>query len=368
MSLLDKLTAPGPKRLLALDGGGIRGVLTLGFIERIEALLRERHQRPDLRLCEYFDLIGGTSTGSIIASALAIGMEAAEIKAFYLDIGQQVFGKRKWRKWEAFFDIRPLEEQLEKVFGDLTLGSEGLKTGLCIVTKRADTGSTWPLNNHPRSKFYDHNKDWLLREVIRASTAAPTFFVPEKIDISKSQVGAFVDGGVSMANNPSLQLLLMATLKGYGFRWPTGENQLLLTSLGTGGWERRDDVDTVAEGKLWHWAKQVPAMLMEDANWQNQLLLQSVSRTPTPWHIDGEIGDLTEDLLIPQPLLTYLRYDARLEADALQSMGLGHLVPALEALRDMSDAEHRFDLATIGEKVAAAQIAPEHFPPAFNLA
>ncbi len=72
MTLLERLTAGGPKRVLALDGGGIRGAITLGILEKIETLLRVQHGRPDLRLCEYFDLIGGTSTGSIIAVLLGI--------------------------------------------------------------------------------------------------------------------------------------------------------------------------------------------------------------------------------------------------------------------------------------------------------
>ena len=70
-----------PKRILALDGGGIRGALTLGYLKRIEEILRKQHDDdPDFRLCDYFDLIGGTSTGSIIASCLAIGMKVEEIK------------------------------------------------------------------------------------------------------------------------------------------------------------------------------------------------------------------------------------------------------------------------------------------------
>jgi uncharacterized protein len=68
--LLERLLAPGPKRVLALDGGGIRGILSLGFLARMEALLRGRHGRPGLVLADYFDLIGGTSTGSIIAAGL----------------------------------------------------------------------------------------------------------------------------------------------------------------------------------------------------------------------------------------------------------------------------------------------------------
>ena len=66
---------PGPKRILVLDGGGLRGILTLGFLGRIEQLLRERYSgEHGFRLCHYFDLIAGTSTGSIIAAGLAKGM------------------------------------------------------------------------------------------------------------------------------------------------------------------------------------------------------------------------------------------------------------------------------------------------------
>jgi len=63
-----------PKRVLALDGGGIRGVLTLEYLDVIETLLRQRTGRANLVLCDYFDLIGGTSTDSIIAAALACGL------------------------------------------------------------------------------------------------------------------------------------------------------------------------------------------------------------------------------------------------------------------------------------------------------
>ena len=79
--LHDRLTAPGQKRILSLDGGGIRGILTLGFLEHIEEMLAKENNDPDFRLCDYFDLIGGTSTGSIIASCLAIGMKASEVKS-----------------------------------------------------------------------------------------------------------------------------------------------------------------------------------------------------------------------------------------------------------------------------------------------
>ena len=244
----------------------------------------------------------------------------------------------------------------------------GSTSGLCIITKRADTGSTWPLTNHPGAKYYEQNSRIPPREALRASTAAPPYFVPQKLDVGPDETGAFVDGGVSMANNPTLQLFLVATLNGFPFRWPAGEDRLLIVSLGTGVWRRRDNVDDVAKAKLWDWATQVPSMLMEDANWQTQLLLQYLSRTQTPWPIDGEVGDLTSDLLTSAPALTYLRYNVWLEDHGLRELALTELVPRAESLREMSAGENRYDLATISEKAAERQVREGHFLSTFDLA
>jgi patatin-like phospholipase/acyl hydrolase len=77
------LFGPGPKRILALDGGGVRGIVALAFLERIERML-EQEAGHFVRLCDYFDLIGGTSTGAIIASGLALGFRVEQIREFYL--------------------------------------------------------------------------------------------------------------------------------------------------------------------------------------------------------------------------------------------------------------------------------------------
>ncbi len=367
MELIERLTSDGPKRILALDGGGVRGALTIGFLEELERTLRERHGRPSLTLCDYFDLIGGTSIGAIIAVGLAIGMEVAEIKYESLKMAGEVFSKRKWKRWQASFDVKPLEEHLARMCGDRTLADSSIRTGLCIVTKRVDTGSTWPLINHPHGKYFKENGQILLRDALRASAAAPVYFVPTKIEISPGQYGAFVDGGVSMANNPALQLLLLATLSGFPFGWRTGEDHLLLVSVGTGLSRQRYDVDNVVDGKAWNWATRIPSMLMDDANWQGQLLLQYLSRTETPWHFDDELGDLAADLMTSEAAFRYLRYDVWLEADTLEELGLSALVPHLESLRKMTAGEHRGDLFKIGQEAAKRQVLESHFPPAFDL-
>jgi uncharacterized protein len=366
MTLLERLKSSGPKRILALDGGGIRGTITLGFLERIEKILRERHARH-IKLCDYFDLIGGTSTGAIIAAALAIGMDVAEIKKLYLDMGGKIFGKRMVKRWQAYFDAKPLEKALEQTFGDLTLADAAIKTGLSITMKRADTGETWLFDNHPESTAYPYIKDYPLRHVIRASTAAPTYFVPEKFSFFNGEVGALVDGGVSMANNPAFHLFVYTTLKDSAYHWDLGEENMLVVSVGTGCWRRHSQPSTVLNHKLWNWASEVPAMLMEDASWQNQLMLQGLSNTPTPWDINGETSRMMRGLFGLEPCLSYLRYNVWLEPESLNDLGLPHLAEKVTHLREISAAENRFDLALIGEKAASKSVSENHFPTAFDL-
>lgn len=355
-----------PKRILALDGGGIRGALTLGFLERIEEIIREREGNPNLMLYEYFDLIGGTSTGAIIAAGLSIGMSASEIKDLYLDIGDKIFGvKRSWlldplKRYKAEFDFKPLEKALEEVFGNITIGSKDIKTGLCLITKRADTLSTWPIINHPGGKFFDKNKGMLLRKVVRASSAAPSYFTPQKLDVGNGEIGTFIDGGVSLSNNPSLQLFLIATLKEYPYKWEIGENKLSLLSIGTGTFTKRYDPDKISKKGLLGWAKMIPELFMEDANYLNQTMLQYLSTSPTPRKIDSQILDLKDDLITNQPALHYIRYNVMLEENELNSLGLNYPQEDIESLREMSDGNNKDKLYEIGSRAAKVQVNPEH--------
>ena len=219
-ALLERFDAKGPKKILTLEGGGIRGALTLGYLKKIETILKAKHpDKPDYRMSDYFDLIGGTSTGAIIATLLALGKSVDEITTLYMKLGDKIFKeKRNWwnpletMKWlKANYDYHGLQIELQNAVGaDTTLGSDKIKTGLCVVAKRADTNSIWPMINHPRGKFYDskdgRNKDLLLAKVVRASTAAPTYFAPQMMDVAEGQPAAFIDGGLSMANNPACLL------------------------------------------------------------------------------------------------------------------------------------------------------------------
>ena len=374
--LLERLTKPGPKRILTIDGGGIRGALAVGFIEKLELMLRQRYGKPDLRLCEYFDFIGGTSTGAIIASTLSLGLSAAEIKKYYLEVGSYIFGiKRKvnnlkdwkyiWRGQQ--YDYQPLEKTLKEAFNDIKIGDPQIKTGLCIVAKRADTQSTWPIINHPNGKFYPLNKDILLWQVVRASTAAPGFFRPEMMQVGNNEPAVFIDGGMSMFNNPAFLLFLIATLKGFPFQWQTGDDNLLLVSVGTGMFSTKRNIKKAYNRKVLGIFKDLPAIFLNDANKLNQTILQYISNSPTPLEIDGEMGYLDNDLLTPNPALHYLRYNVKLEKDALESFGLNYPANEIYNFRKIDNIASTSELAKIGEIVADKTVLPEHFPPHFDI-
>ena len=120
------LFSPGPKRILALDGGGIRGLISLGILSRIEETLAAESSDPhNFRLAHYFDLIAGTSTGSIIATALALGWSVRKVKALYEELGPTLFpptrtmGILKFRRKAS-----ELDRVLRSSLGDMTLDSE----------------------------------------------------------------------------------------------------------------------------------------------------------------------------------------------------------------------------------------------------
>ncbi|MEJ0024312.1 MAG: hypothetical protein WDN76_13615 [Alphaproteobacteria bacterium] len=187
-----------------------------------------------------------------MAAGLALGMSVAEVADLYRQLAPEVFPERGRNAGirKPRFDARQLEAVLARELGDVELGSSSLKTGLAIFTKRVDTGSSWTLTNNPRSKYWDAlnggvpNRNLMVRKLVQASTAAPTFFEECRMVLNAPSgeadaEGVFVDGAIAGLNNPSLQLLHVATLKGYGFEWFSGPDRLLMLSVGTGYWRPR---------------------------------------------------------------------------------------------------------------------------------
>lgn len=190
MSVIERIERPGQKKLLAIDGGGIRGVLALEILQKIEDTLRPKESGEQFRLSDYFDYIAGTSTGGIIAAGLAMGMSVAEILEFYQTSGAQMFVKaRLLERLRYKFDSEPLAQRLKDAFGAKTsFGSRDVRTLLLLVLRNATTDSPWPLSNNPYARYNDGkradcNLNFPLWQLVRASTAAPTYFPPEVIAV-----------------------------------------------------------------------------------------------------------------------------------------------------------------------------------------
>jgi len=250
-------------------------------------------------------------------------------------------------------------------------------TGLMIMCKRFDTGSPWVIHNHPKSRYYARtvgsshvpNSEYPLKQVVRASTAAPHYFEPEKIQVTEDFFGAFVDGGMSPHNNPALQLLMLATLDGYAWKWPIGEANLLIVSAGTGRTEMREKCDDVMRMPAASLAGRSLLNLMDDCSWLNQTVLQWIARSDTAWFVDSELRDLGNDSLGGKKWLTYQRYDLHFQSKWLKDkVQLDIADRDVEGLDAMDNPRNLTQLADLGNKAAVKQILPGHFPSAFDVA
>jgi len=410
------LFGPGPKRILALDGGGVRGAISVAFLEQIEGLFRRQHGEAT-RLCDHFDLIGGTSTGAVIAGALALGFSVGEVKDFYLKLAPQAFKRRLWHVpvLQAKFDARGLRQQIENVVADRTLDSADLKTGLVIVAKRVDTGSPWILSNNPRAPYWENgvdpdgtaflgNRHYSLATLVRASTAAPHYFDPEIIAIGPREPelpddvakpldrpwplrlifaaaerfitrrteglrpqthGLFVDGAVSPHGNPSLALLQMATLSPLGICWPLGPDRLTIVSIGTGTFRPRLAFTDLGFARFPRLALHAMTSLMTDAETMTLALMQWMGECPAPWPINSEVGTLARDAPFGGKMFRFLRYDVRLESDWIERE-LGQKISArdLARYRGMDDPAIVYEVYELARIAAARQFKPEHWLPA----
>lgn len=292
-----------PYRILALDGGGIRGVLTARLLERLDAavpgFLRDVH------------LFAGTSTGSIIAAGLAAGLPPGQIKGLYLEKGREIFDdsvlddiKDVGKLVGADYDIRNLLKVFHRVFGKGLLGSLGRR--VLIPAFQIDSGP----RSQPRrwkAKFF-HNfpgegsdAGQRIADVVARSCAGPTYFQTYQ---------GFVDGGL-VANNPSMAALSQTQDP----RIPAAERPPLesvsLLSLGTGQSHRRIDGDH--DWGIAQWAKPL-LPLMFDANldvadYQCAQFLGRRYLRQAPAFAEGVVVELDDFDKIPEMLALADRWD-----------------------------------------------------------
>lgn len=369
--LLEKLNdANRPKSILSLDGGGIRGILTLGILKRIESLARQKTGNPDLLLGDYYDLISGTSTGAIIACGLAIGKTVDELIRLYLGLGKEIFGQgmrykilnRSWTTFRAIFSENyssaNLEKYLHNTFREITLGDDQhIRCGLAVNCKRADTYSLWTVANHPDGKYYEANKHLKLWELCRASSAAPYFFKPKKLSLrtrkGKSFEATFIDGGVSLANNPAWQTFLVAATSTFGFKWKVGKDNILLTTIGTGNGLTKEDPDKLANLRAIMWSPKLSDLFMVDALEMNQIALEAFGHNAGSWFsVNRQFEDLNSLQLLEEEnkLFTFKRHNIWLTKEGLEDLSMSLDEEKIESLKQMDYHENMDELLKIGEK------------------
>lgn len=373
--LQQRYETPQKRKMLALDGGGIRGVLTLEILAEMEKQLRQKlNKGDDFVLGDYFDYIGGTSTGAIIAAGLSIGMSVQELLDFYVTKGKDMFDKNFiLKRWKALYESGPLLEMLKQTFGentDLMVRKGKYKSLLLVVTMNRSTDSPWPISNNPLAKYNDEslpdcNSKIKLFQLVRASTAAPVYFPPETIqwdphDPEKSFV--FVDGGVTPYNNPAFLMYRMATQSAYNLNWATGEDKLLIISVGTGSATSAGSYDNLLEA-----AKGLPNNLMYAMQVDQDINCRTIGRCTYGANIDLELRYMvpmdSEGNIVPLNSDTkrhflYARYNADLSRGGLDGIGLNDIDS--DHVREMDSVLYIDQLRKVGRKVAD-QISMDHF-------
>jgi uncharacterized protein len=368
--LEDRYKAKDQRKILALDGGGIRGVLTLEILLELEKQLKSALKKDDtFRLSDYFDYIGGTSTGAIIAAGLSLGMSVGNLLDFYEKKGEAMFDKSfLLKRVKYFYNDGPLLKELKNTFGagDIDLKSGVFKTLLLVVTMNRSTDSPWPISNNPLAKYNaqerpDCNLRIPLYQLVRASTAAPAYFRPETLqwdpkDAEKTFV--FVDGGVTPYNNPAFLMYRMATQKPYGLNWQTGEKKLLIVSVGTGS-----APSPGAYNNLLDTLKELPNNLMYAMQVDQDINCRTVGRCIFGAHIDREIGNLTpldekgnvlELNSDASRHFSYMRYNADLSENGLRELGLAHIDS--DDVRQMDSVKYMPQLREVGKAVGEKQV------------
>ena len=357
----------GQRRLLALDGGGIRGLVTLGILEKLESDLRAASGAgASFRLSDYFDFIGGTSTGAILAAGLAIGKSVENLIAFYRTCGAQMFEasallKRAWSKFKS----DPLEVKLKEVFGEATgLGSDKFKTLLLVMMRNVTTDSPWPVTNNPYAKYNarnrpDCNLDLPLWQLVRASTAAPTYFPPEVVQIGPREF-VFVDGGVTPYNMPAFVMYRNAVAPPFKLDWERGERKMLIISIGTGSIPLLGPDAQNPSRSIFEVAMGIAGELMNGMAYDQDINCRTVGRCVFGAPLDREVGNLVPDAPLDQDLgrnFLYARYDPELSREGLDELGLAAVDPARVAKLD--SVESIDDLLLVGRRYAQKYVETE---------
>lgn len=208
-------------KILSIDGGGIRGIFPAHILQCVQ-------ERLDINVYEDFDMIAGTSTGSIIAAGIAFQKKPSEIVSLYSKHGAEIFGQKKHSWWpsrikqgvHSKYENNNLKAVLHSEFGETKLGD--IEKPLLIPATDIGHGGVHVFKSS-YSRSFTRDKNVAVKQAVLASCSAPAFFDPAKVDNY-----LLADGGV-WANNPALAAVIDAQ-----YRFDVNAKDIRILSIGTG--------------------------------------------------------------------------------------------------------------------------------------
>ena len=264
-------------RILSIDGGGIRGIIPGTIVQYLETRIRAITGNREAKIGEYFDLIAGTSTGGILTSIYLMPDETNEGKAkfsatdavqLYMQHGNKIFNKNFWQQfknfnlWNEGFPSDNLEKLLEEYLGNTTL-SQLIRPCLISAYNFYERKAAF-FNSADSRRLEGHVRDFKIKHVARATSAAPTYFEPAMIYSLSEAPQYLIDGGV-FVNNPalcaysearSLRFSQRNVLPG-NFAKPKPDKpsakDMLLISIGTGSSKRKYEFEQLRDAGLIKW-------------------------------------------------------------------------------------------------------------------
>ena len=227
--------------ILSIDGGGIRGIIPAVILNHIEKRLQRQSGNPNASLADYFDLMAGTSTGGILACYYLLPPTplqqshsryfASEAIDMYAKHGKEIFN-RKWLRFgvaKEKYPVTGLEKYLYHCMGDVTLAQSRKN---CIITAYDITERKAVFFTSPEARKNEH-RNYLLRDVARATSAAPTYFELAAIR-SMERVESYLIDGAVYAGNPTMCAVVEANKSVYETCVHPTVNDLYIVSVGTG--------------------------------------------------------------------------------------------------------------------------------------
>jgi predicted acylesterase/phospholipase RssA len=244
---------------LAVDGGGIKGVI----VARAIAILEDHLKKPAY---EVFRLLAGTSTGAIVSAGIATGLFGEEIHQLYCDFGPKIFRKTLrsalWPLTRFRYPLEPLQKALEEHLGNKVMGDFWfIERPVDLVLTAFDLvrNKTCFIKPFKQDEGYDQ---WPVVKAVLASSSVPSYFPPVE--------NRYVDGGVGSYHNPCY---LAAYEAQFVLGWDPRETTLI--SLGTGREPHSLEPDQIKRFWAWHWISPVLGAFQQSADDQQVHLVKT---------------------------------------------------------------------------------------------